>query len=414
MGQTLSVGTHKVQAMYTPDTSGFTASTSNNYTQVVVPPTASLISIDFTSDQGQNYSQLSTAAPFHPNGTDLEATPSNQKIGDPEWQVDPNTGQVVSVPFAQPMGTQVHARVKLKVDGVPNGTPYLLEGKSPESALNFSQRGSLGLNPQNTGTTDVTCPVTLGNQVRIINQAQITWKLTLYPGTARAFTITLATMNQTVYVTYGKSVNDDTAHPLDLVTDARMKLAMDWVIYAIKQAVSDASLLPALPAGALPSPPRIVAELENQVTKLVGWNAGFRNNEFWMVAGDPNVPNDGKLHPSTDCYSISTFIRLVCQMVGIPGTITSMTFVPNVFNLPASSLLPAANASAAVRAAYQTAVWGELQDDPVPPGAEKYKNNFHLCHFQIRRQDQGVTPLDCRDCRSQLELLRDGDRARME
>ena len=56
------------------------------------------------------------------------------------------------------------------------------------------------------GTTDVTCPVTLGNQVRIINQAQITWKLTLYPGTARAFTITLATMNQTVYFTYGKSV----------------------------------------------------------------------------------------------------------------------------------------------------------------------------------------------------------------
>jgi hypothetical protein len=364
----LSTGSHTVQAVYTPNSSSFTGSTSAAIHQTVSSPSAAsarLQSIDFTSAQSQN----GTTDVFYQNTTSLGFQAGvNQAYPVTQWQVNPTSGHVtVNAPFAQPENTHVTAAVRISVPGVPSGTPYHLVGTSSEPALRFNQSGNLALDPSHTATINVTGQSSLGGKVRIIDQP-ITWTLILNPGTAKQHSIALGqTGPHMIYVTVGRSVNDNLAHPFNVVTDQRMQLAVEWTAAAIAATGSTS-----------PSPPRIVYEMSQLVTQKVGFNPYYdlssKGGNYWLAAGNPSQPNNPSQHPALDCDSISTFVSWVCQMVGLPGTITTMTFVPNILSLPPSSLAPNQHF-----APYATAVWGSLQPfSPIPAGANPANFRYYL------------------------------------
>ena len=155
-------------------------------------------------------------------------------------------------------------RVTMQILGVPNGTPYVLKGTSPEAALNFSQPGQVGLNSQNMGYTDVTGQSPLGQSLRTINQS-ITWTLTLNPGTAKQVVIPLGQSGpHKIYLTLGPTINDNQAHPYNLATDQRTGIAQAWVQKAIAET-----------GQASPSPLKIIVQLGKDIYSKVGFNPNY-------------------------------------------------------------------------------------------------------------------------------------------
>jgi hypothetical protein len=364
----LSAGKHTVEAVYTPNSSKFAASTSVTIDQTVSSPSAAgarLELIRFLSAQSEN----GTTDVFWQNTTSLGFQEGvNHPYPTTQWQVNPSSGHVTeNAPFVQAENTYVTAYVQISVPGALSGMSYRLVGTSPERALRFNQSGHLVVNASHVATFVVTGQSSLGGQVRIIDQP-ITWTLTLNPGAANQRSFALGqTGPHTIYVTIGPSVNDNLTHPYNVVTDQRMQLAVEWTAAAIAATGSKS-----------PSPPEIVYQMSQLVTQKVGFNPYYdlssKGGNYWLAAGNPSQPNNPSQHPALDCDSISTFISWVCQMVGLPGTITTMTFAPDVFNLQPRSLVAKQKF-----APYVTAVWGSLQPfSPIPAGANPANFRYYL------------------------------------
>jgi hypothetical protein len=274
---------------------------------------ASLVAIDFTSGVEPIY-QNTANYDYYPNQTDPYTAV--------EWQRNPQTGGALgNAPVVQPLVNwpyhNVHAVVSLQILGVPNGTPYLLVGRSSLGALNFNQPGKVAVNPASkVGTTVVTGRTPLPNSIGV-ETATINWTLTIRPHTRRAKVIHLGvTGPHTIYETYGPPVNahDPYQFPSNIVTDARLLRALQWASTAVSE------------AGGLSADPRnIVQHLLNDINNHIGFDptrslAG--TGQFWVA------PENGPL----DCISLTTFGSWVAEMVGLPGAISVATYVPSIFD----------------------------------------------------------------------------------
>jgi hypothetical protein len=299
---------------------------------------AALVAIDFTSGVEPIYENTENYE-YYPNQTDPYTAV--------EWQRNLQTGGVLeNAPVVQPLVNwpyhNVHAVVSLQILGVPNGTPYLLVGRSNMAALNFYQPGKVAVNPASkVGTTIVAAGTPLDKSVGV-ESATITWTLTIRPHTRRATVIHLGvTGPHTIYQTYGPPVNahDPYQFPSNIVTDARLQRALPWASAAITE------------AGGLSADPRaIVQHLLDDVNHHIGFDptrslAG--TGQFWVA------PDNGPL----DCISLTTFASWVAEMVGLPGTISVATFVPSIFD--------------GTNYQWDTAIGGSLgYAQTLPPGAD--------------------------------------------
>jgi len=253
---------------------------------------------------------------------------------------------VTNAPIVQPIFgpyRNVHADVGLYIAGVPNGTPYQLDGRSSTSDFNFSQRGRVAVNPvTHIGTTAVAGQAPLSNALGV-SSVSIDWTLTLNPGTPQQVVLSLGrTGPLTLYRTYGvpSYINDPVGHPSNLLTDARLQIAEQWVYNAVSK------------AGGINADPRtIVQELWDNINTMIGFNdtQSIANGNYW----------DAYKYKGLDCISLATFASWVAEAMGLPGTFAVVTYAPNIFNGSTQ---------------YTTAVQGALKapDSPqdVPPGAD--------------------------------------------
>jgi hypothetical protein len=280
--------------------------------------TIALVSIQFTSGVGPIYQNT------WPYPTTADDTGN---VGAPypavQWQRSQANGTVVSnAPIVQPvMGSSrfMQAVVGLYLPGVSNGTSFRLDGTSSVSYLNLGVQGKLSINPH-TKMAYVSIrgndplPASLG-----WTSATIKWTMVLNPNTPHSKYVQLGTTGpHTVYLTYGTPAfdNDPLMHPSNLLTDARLQVAETWASIAVNEA-----------GGIKANPQAIVQQLWNDINTQIGFNV----NNTLAVSGHTFWQAPDYIGYGLDCISLETFTCWVAQAVGLPGTFSVVTYVPNLF-----------------------------------------------------------------------------------
>jgi hypothetical protein len=262
--------------------------------RAVAPATARgrVEALEFTSDHNL----------LRHNTTDVLG--GGKRYPDVEWTFSPRT----NAPITHTGGehTRIRARITLSLDGIVAGTPYRLEGTSPEPALCFRREGCLAAGERRPLDVEATAP--LGRAVRKIT-APVRWALTLHPGTPAARRLDLgATGPHVVYVTLGTP--RDTNDPLCAVTDVRMDLAVARVAAAMKRA-----------GGSTASPPRIVFELVKEHYDYYQPSRHYDRRHAWKVTESWHMKPAG-----SSCISIVEFVGLVCKQIGLEGSARMTAF----------------------------------------------------------------------------------------
>lgn len=220
-----------------------------------------------------------------------------------EWSSEPPR----NAPITHTCGSSVRLklRISFRLDHHPASTPFALEGSSPEPALCFRHEGTLPA----TGPVEVTVEgrAPLGPAIRKLQQ-QITWRLTLQPGTAKAQSFELSKSGpHVIYTTFGTPSHTD--EPRHQVTEARMEVTIERMAAAQAKVGLDASS------------PKLVFELMKQVGQHYVPARHFPKAEAWKV------PESWQLTPrGASCISIVEFVILVCRMIGMEGNVQMSAF----------------------------------------------------------------------------------------
>jgi hypothetical protein len=212
----------------------------------------------------------------------------------------------VNVPITHTGGSDCRIRIFIEVRFPDPGenAPFRLQGTSREPALCFVHEGKTL--PGGRLNLAVEASAALGGQVRIIRQP-IRWTMTLHPGTAQARTIDLgSTGPHVVYVTLGRP--RVSADPLSIVTESRLALAVERV--AAAQGV----------AGVSAAPPWLLWHLMQQNGRAYVPTRDYRKHPWRLPETWSMSP------PGASCVSIVEFVRLISDMIGLPGALATTAF----------------------------------------------------------------------------------------
>ncbi|MBY0526355.1 MAG: hypothetical protein K2R98_23380 [Gemmataceae bacterium] len=202
-----------------------------------------------------------------------------------------------NAPITHTGGQSVRCRVTILVSGADENVPFILQGKSEESALCF--RGGGRLSGVRDTHVEMTGLAPLARSVRKL-AGKIAWSLTLNPDEPRPTTLDLGSSGpHVIYVTLGTPRNAES--PTGAVTDMRMELTVQRVAAACR-------------ASRYSSPPWLVYELMKQNGEHYLPARHYGLEQAWKV------PESWKMNPpGASCISIVEFVGLLCQMIGIDG-----------------------------------------------------------------------------------------------
>jgi hypothetical protein len=326
---------------------------------------ATVVGIDFFSglqqhiDPAWGYAQRQPDPPVYFDTSDYEwfsgKSPNPTPVyPDTQWQGDSAAGLVnVNAPVVQPLTSwyyqNIHASIQLQITGVPNGTPYLLEGSSGVASFSFRQPGQVAVNP-NTNIGTVASVVGQAPLPPVLQTGQVTinWKLTLNPGTPQAQALPLGSTVHIIDTIFAPPVNaDNPVFPSNELTDQRLFRAIAWANDAVTK------------AGGLGANPEVIAQkLIDDVFAVVGFDSQSTadHNNYWLTPGAGLNPIPAGSVPPKDCISQASFASWVAWATGLPGNYSVKTFTADVFEGDNSNPFQA--------------VWGALEKpQTLPPGA---------------------------------------------
>jgi hypothetical protein len=215
-----------------------------------------------------------------------------------EW--DKNVAVKAPLTHTAKDNLKISLQLKIDIEGLGNSVPFAIVGTSAEPALNFRSSGNTA---GGTGTVfDLTATNAIGKEIRKIDNA-ITWSITFLENELPENKCELGTTQNVIYTTLGTPEDSD---PAAVPNIPRMELSVPKIATAIAA------------AGSYTCYPKIVWEF-SKANGAYNLALNLQNRiNAWQL---PSTPN------GADCISIAWFVANVCEVIGIPGTFDSKTFM---------------------------------------------------------------------------------------